>query len=74
MNVAVGRLVQLPYKPNAVRRGGGQEDTQVENLCYWDTQVASLCYERPRGAARAREPALLSPRSQDGEAEKASSE
>ena len=49
------------------------------------TQVANLCYGRrkgcqpvlrggQRGAARAREPALLSPRSQDGGAEKASSE
>jgi len=39
-----------------------------------DTQVENLCYGRQRGAARAREPALLFPRSQDGKAEKASSE
>jgi hypothetical protein len=52
-----------------------ERHTQVANLCYErHTQVANLCYERQRGAARAREPALLSPRSQDGEAEKASSE
>jgi len=53
-----------------------REDTQVENLCYGETgtQVADLCYGGQRGAARAREPALLSPRSHDGEAEKASSE
>jgi len=33
---------------------------QVENLCYRErTQVGNLCYGGPRGAARAREPALL---------------
>ena len=50
---------------------------QVENLCYeaeCSAQVANLCYEGQRGAARAREPALLPMRSQDGEAEEASSE
>jgi len=39
-----------------------------------DTQVDNLCYERQRGAARAREQALLAERSQDGEARAASSE
>jgi len=38
------------------------------------TQVENLCYERQRGAARAREQALLAERSQDGEARAASSE
>ena len=38
------------------------------------TQVDNLCYERQRGAARAREPALLVERSHDGEARAASSE
>ncbi len=39
-----------------------------------DTQVENLCYERPRGAARAREPALLASAAMDGEAKSASSE
>jgi hypothetical protein len=36
------------------------------------TQVENLCYERQRGAARAREPAYVAKRSQDGEAPAAS--
>ena len=38
------------------------------------TQVANLCYERQRGAARAREPALLTSAAMDGGAKSASSE
>ena len=53
-------LMEVPYKPNANR-----EDTQVENLCYGGEL---------RGAARAREPALLTSGAMDGGAKSASSE
>jgi hypothetical protein len=53
-------LMEVPYKPNANR-----EDTQVENLRY---------EKRQRGAARVREPALLTSGAMDGGAKSASSE
>jgi len=39
-----------------------------------DTQVENLCYGGQRGAARAREPALLTSEAMDGGAKSASSE
>ena len=59
------RLLLLPEShPCIPESTANREDTQVENLCY----------EGPRGAARAREPALLTSGAMDGGAKSASSE
>ena len=57
-----------------IRRGTAARITPAHKANREDTQVENLCYKRQRGAARAREPALLTSEAMDGGAKSASSE